>query len=142
MAGSRIIAVVGATGAQGGSLCDAILSDPAGGFACRAITRNPGSNGAKALMAKGVEVIAADLDDEASLTESFAGAHGVFGVTNYPEILSVEPVTLDDTTQGLAVSDSRMPTLLGKYKCPHSDSKGQIDHVYSDLDLPVTFLLT
>jgi len=115
-------------------------------------------------MAKGVEVIAADLDDEASLTESFAGAHGVFGVTNYPEILSVEREqqqatniasaakaanaahviwsTLDDTTQWLAVSDSRMPTLLGKYKCPHSDSKGQIDHVYSDLDLPVTFLLT
>jgi uncharacterized protein YbjT (DUF2867 family) len=50
--------------------------------------------------------------------------------------------TLDDTTQWLPVSDPRMPTLFGKYKCPHSDSKGQIDHVFTDLGLPVTFLLT
>jgi uncharacterized protein YbjT (DUF2867 family) len=164
MAGNRIVAVLGATGSQGGGLCEAILSDPDGGFACRAITRNPGSTGAKALAAKGVEVIAADLDDEASLTEAFAGAHGVFGVTNYPEIFSVEREqqqatniakaakaanvahviwsTLDDTTQWLPVSDSRMPTLLEKYKCPHSDSKGQIDHAFTDRGLPVTFLLT
>jgi uncharacterized protein YbjT (DUF2867 family) len=164
MAGNRIIAVLGATGAQGGSLCEAILSDPDSGFACRAITRNPGSDGAKALLAKGVEVVAADLDDEASLAEAFAGAHGVYGVTNYPEIFSVEREqqqatniaraakaadaahviwsTLDDTTQWLPISDARMPTLLGKYKCPHSDSKGQIDHVFTDLGLPVTFLLT
>src|SRR6185436_5221379 len=90
MADYRIIAIVGATGAQGGSLCEAVLRDPDGGFACRAITRNPGSDGAKALVAKGVEVVAADLDDEASLTQAFAGAHGVFGVTNYPEVFSVE----------------------------------------------------
>jgi hypothetical protein len=50
--------------------------------------------------------------------------------------------TLDDTTQWLPVSDSRMPTLLEKYKCPHSDSKGQIDHAFTDRGLPVTFLLT
>jgi uncharacterized protein YbjT (DUF2867 family) len=164
MAGDRIIAVVGATGSQGGSLCEAILGDPGGGFACRAITRNPGSGGAKALAAKGAEVVAADLDDEASLTAAFAGAHGVFGVTNYPELSSVEREqqqatniakaaksadaahviwsTLDDTTQWLPLSDPRMPTLLGKYKCPHSDAKGQIDHVFTDLGLPATFLLT
>jgi uncharacterized protein YbjT (DUF2867 family) len=164
MADNRIIAVLGATGSQGGSLCDAILSDPEGGFACRAITRNPRSHGAKTLAARGIEVVAADLDDEASLTRAFTGAHGVYGVTNYPEISSVEREqqqatniaraardakaahviwsTLDDTTQWLPISDPRMPTLLGKYKCPHSDSKGQIDHVFTDLRLPVTFLLT
>jgi uncharacterized protein YbjT (DUF2867 family) len=146
------------------------LSDPDSGFSCRALTRNPGSEGAKALAAKGVEIVAADLDDEASLTEAFAGAHGVYGVTNYPEIFRVEGEnsvkreqqqatniaraakaanaahviwsTLDDTTQWLPVSDARMPTLLGKYKCPHTDSKGQIDPVFTDLGLPVTFLLT
>ena len=39
MADKKIIAVVGATGAQGGGLARAI--DPNGGFACRAITRDP-----------------------------------------------------------------------------------------------------
>ena len=164
MAGDKIIAVVGATGAQGSGLCEAILADPDGGFACRAITRNPGSDKAKALAARGAEVVAADLDDEASLAAAFRGAHGVFGVTNYPETGSVEREqqqatniaraartadaahviwsTLDDTTQWLPLSDPRMPTLFGKYKVPHSDSKGQIDHVFTDLGLPTTFLLT
>ena len=39
----KIIAVVGATGAQGGGLVRAILADPGGGFAVRAITRDPDS---------------------------------------------------------------------------------------------------
>ncbi len=164
MADTRIIAVVGATGSQGAGLCEAILGDADGGFACRAITRNPGSDKARALAAKGAEVVAADLDDEASLAAAFRGAHGVFGVTNYPEVGSVEREqqqatniakaaraadaahviwsTLDDTTRWLPLSDPRMPTLLGRYKVPHSDSKGQIDHVFTDLGLPTTFLLT
>lgn len=164
MAGDRIIAVLGATGSQGGGLCEAILRDPEGGFACRAITRNPGSDKAKALAAKGLEVVAADLDDEASLAAAFRGAHGVFGVTNYPEAGSVEREqqqavniaraaktvdaahviwsTLDDTSQWLQLDDPRMPTLFGKYKVPHSDAKGQIDHVFTDLGVPTTFLLT
>ncbi|HEY5412662.1 MAG TPA: NmrA/HSCARG family protein [Caulobacteraceae bacterium] len=164
MAGHKIIAVLGATGSQGAGLCEAILGDPDGGFACRALTRNPGSDKAKALEAKGAEVAPADLDDEASLAAAFRGAHGVFGVTNYPEAGSVEREqqqaaniakaartadaarviwsTLDDTTQWLPLSDPRMPTLMGRYKVPHSDSKGQIDHVFTDLGLPTTFLLT
>ncbi len=164
MAGNRIIAVVGATGSQGAGLCEAILGDPDGGFACRAITRNPGSDKARALAARGAEVVAADLDDAASLAAAFKGAHGVFGVTNYPEAASVEREqqqavniaeaasganaahviwsTLDDTTRWLPLSDPRMPTLFGKYKVPHSDAKGQIDHVFTDLGLPTTFLLT
>ena len=164
MAGRKTIAVLGATGAQGAGLCEAILGDPDAGFACRAITRNPGSEKARALAVKGAEVVAADLDDVTSLTAAFRGAHGVFGVTNYPEAGSVDREqqqatniakaartadvahviwsTLDDTTQWLPLSDPRMPTLLGGYKVPHSDAKGQIDHVFTDLGLPTTFLLT
>ena len=164
MAGNRIVAVVGATGAQGSGLCETILNDPDGAFACRAITRNPRSEAAKALAARGAEVVAGDLDDVASLIRAFDGAHGVFGVTSFVETASVEREqqqatniadaakaagaahviwsTLDDTTQWLPLSDQRMPTLEGKYKCPHSDSKGQIDHAFTDLGLPVTFLLT
>jgi uncharacterized protein YbjT (DUF2867 family) len=170
MGSTNVIAVLGSTGAQGGSLCDAIIADPEGRFTCRAITRTPGSDRARALESRGVEVVAADLDDEASLIRAFAGAHGVFGVTSYPEIFRAEGdnavqreqrqavniaraakavaarhviwSTLDDTTQWLPLSDPRMPTLMGRYKVPHTDSKGQIDHVFSDLGLPVTFLLT
>ena len=47
MVDRKIIAVVGATGAQGGGLARAILADPNGGFACRAITRDPNKDKAK-----------------------------------------------------------------------------------------------
>jgi uncharacterized protein YbjT (DUF2867 family) len=60
MADKKVIAVVGATGAQGGGLCQAILDDPNGGFACRAVTRDPQKGQAKALAARGAEVVKAD----------------------------------------------------------------------------------
>src|SRR6202034_4841968 len=81
MAEKKVIAVVGATGAQGGGLVRAILADPDGGFAARAITRDPSSDKAKELAALGAEVVAGDVDDEASLAKAFAGAHGAFCVT-------------------------------------------------------------
>ena len=81
MADKKIIAVVGATGAQGGGLVRAILADPAGGFAARAITRDVDSDKAKALARLGAEVVAADVDDEASLARAFAGAYGAYCVT-------------------------------------------------------------
>lgn len=166
MADKKIIAVVGSTGSQGGGLCQAILSDPSGGFACRAITRDPGKDKAKALAAKGAEIVAADLNDEASVAKAFAGAHGVYGVTNYWEIFSVDKEqqqatniaraakaagakhviwsTLEDTRRWVPLSEGtgRMPILQEKYRCPHFDSKGGVDHVFTDLGLPVTFLLT
>ncbi|WP_350278340.1 NmrA/HSCARG family protein [Kribbella sp. HUAS MG21] len=80
---TKLIAVVGATGAQGGALVRAIQADPAGDFAVRALTRNPDSAAAKELAAAGAEVVAADLDDEASIRAAFDGAYGAFVVTNY-----------------------------------------------------------
>ena len=68
--------------------CRAILADPNGGFAVRAITRDPSKDKAKALAAAGAEVVQADLDDVESLKKAFAGAHGVFGVTNFWEHFS------------------------------------------------------
>lgn len=79
----KLIAVVGATGAQGGGLAHAILEDPSGEFAVRALTRNPESAAAKALAAAGAEVVAADLDDEASVRAAFEGVYGAYVVTNY-----------------------------------------------------------
>src|SRR5918998_2396149 len=87
---TKIIAVVGSTGAQGGGLCRAILADKSGEFACRAITRDPSKDKAQALAAAGAEVVKADIDDVESLKKAFAGAHGVYGVTNFWEHLSPE----------------------------------------------------
>ena len=83
MTSKKIIAVVGATGAQGGGLARAILADSDGPFSVRALTRDPESTAAKALAALGAEVVEADLNDEPSLAAAFDGAHGVFVVTNY-----------------------------------------------------------
>jgi uncharacterized protein YbjT (DUF2867 family) len=79
----KIIAVVGATGAQGGGLVRAILADPDGAFTARALTRNAGSDAARGLASHGAEVIEADLDDETSLRKAFDGAYGAYVVTNF-----------------------------------------------------------
>src|ERR1700686_3405786 len=81
MAEKKIIAVLGATGAQGGGLVRAILSDPSGGFAARALTRDVNSDKAKELAKLGAEVVAADVDDPESLKRAFEGAYGAFCVT-------------------------------------------------------------
>jgi len=160
----RIIAVVGATGAQGSGLCRAILNDKGGGFRVRALTRNPGSDKAKELARLGAEVVAADVDDEKSLEKAFRGAYGAFCVTFFWEHFSPEKEyahasamahaaknagvkhviwsTLEDTRRWVPLSDDRMPTLMGKYKVPHFDAKGEADRVFTDLGLPVTFLPT
>jgi uncharacterized protein YbjT (DUF2867 family) len=160
----KIIAVVGATGAQGGGLVRAIMNDPNGGFAARAITRKKDSDKAKALAKMGAEVVEADLDDKASLEKAFAGAYGAYCVTNFWEHFSAEKeqvqarnmadaaraaglkhviwATLEDVRRYVPLSDNRMPTLQGKWKVPHFDGKGSSDHVWKDLGVPTTLLFT
>lgn len=82
---AKIIAVTGATGAQGGGVVNVMNKTP--GWTVRAVTRNPSSDAAKKLTAEGIEVVAADMDDEASLRAAFEGVHAVFGVTNWWEHL-------------------------------------------------------
>jgi uncharacterized protein YbjT (DUF2867 family) len=164
MPDKKIIAVIGATGAQGGGLVRAIQADKSGAFAARAITRNPNSEKAQALRAQGVEVVAADADDQASLERAFAGAYGVFALTNFWEHFSPERElvqarnqaqaakaagvqhviwsTLEDTRKWVPLEDNRMPTLQGKYKVPHFDAKGEADQIFRDLGVPTTLLLT
>ena len=162
MADRKVIAVVGATGAQGGSLARAILEDAAGGFACRAITRDPGKDKARALAAKGAEVVKADLDDVESVKKAFAGAYGAFCVTNFWEHFSAEKEkaqaknladaaraaavkhviwsTLEDTRKLMASGDTRMPMLQQRYRVPHFDAKAEADAFFSGL--PITYLVT
>lgn len=163
MSEKKVIAVVGATGAQGGGLVRAILADPSGGFAARAITRDPSSAASQALAAAGAEVVAGDVDDPASLERAFAGAYGAYCVTFFwahfsPEkeqaqakhmadaakaagVQHVVWSTLEDTRKWIPKGDNRMPTLMGKYKVPHFDAKGESDHYFSDAGAPTTFLL-
>ena len=164
MSSRKVIAVVGATGAQGGGLVRAIAGDPGGGFSARAITRDVRSDKAKALAALGAEVVAGNVDDVESLKKAFHGAHGIYCVTFYWEHFSPERETaqatamataakdagarhviwstFEDTRKWVPLTDDRMPTLMGQYKVPHFDSKAQANHVFTDLGLPVTFLLT
>ncbi len=164
MAEKKIIAVVGATGAQGGGLVRAILSEPNSGFTARAITRDSNSDKAKELAKLGAEVVAADIDDIESLKRAFAGAYGAFCVTFFWAHFSPEKElaeakamaqaakhtglqhviwsTLEDTRQWVPLSDNRMPTLQGKYKVPHFDAKGEANQLFTALGLPVTLLNT
>lgn len=79
---SKLICVVGATGNQGGSVARRFL---AAGFRVRGLTRNIASPTAQALSAAGIEVVAADLADPASLAAAFRGANVIFSVTNFWE---------------------------------------------------------
>jgi uncharacterized protein YbjT (DUF2867 family) len=164
MAEPKVIAVLGATGAQGGGLVRAILADPEGGFTARAVTRNAGSDKAKALADAGAEVVEADVDDPASLRAAFEGAYGAFCVTFFWEHFSPEREitqakgmaqaareaglehviwsTLEDTRKWVPLEDDRMPTLQGRYKVPHFDAKGESDAAFRDLGVPATCLRT
>src|SRR5216110_1914935 len=159
---AKVIAVIGSTGSQGGGLCNAILSDPSGGFSCRAITRKIDGDKAKALAGRGAQVVNADLDDVESLKKAFAGAYGVYGVTNFWEHFSGEKEkaqakniadaakaagvkhviwsTLEDTRKLMAADDKRMPMLQEKYRVPHFDAKAEADAYFSGL--PTTDLVT
>jgi uncharacterized protein YbjT (DUF2867 family) len=164
MSEKKVIAVVGATGSQGGGLVRAILKDKDGGFRVRALTRNVNSDSAKELAKLGAEVVAADVDDRESLRRAFDGAHGAYCVTFYWAHFSPEREiseartlaevaketgikhaiwsTLEDTRRWVPLTDNRMPTLQGKYKVPHFDTKGSSDAYFTELGVPTTLLLT
>ena len=74
----KLIAVIGATGQQGGAVVRALQAG--GQFTVRALTRNPGKHRELA-----EEVVEADLDRRETLKAAFEGAHGVFLVTNFWE---------------------------------------------------------
>ena len=93
-------------------------------------------------------MVSADIDDVESLTKAFSGAYGAYCVTFYwshfsPEKEKVEAAnmakaakaaglkhvvwsTLEDTRKWVPLSDNRMPTLMGNYKCPTSTRSNQI----------------
>jgi uncharacterized protein YbjT (DUF2867 family) len=155
---------MGATGAQGGGLVRAILNDKDSPFALRALTRDVNSDKARALADMGAEVVFADLDDQKSLENAFAGAYGAFCVTFFWAHFSPDQEkagaramasalktagvkhaiwsTLEDTRKFIPLTDNRMPTLLGEYKVPHFDAKEESNEFFIAAGVPTTFLYT
>ena len=160
----KVITVIGATGNQGGGLARAILNDPDKPFRLRAVTRHPSSDNAAELARRGAEIVEANLDDVDSVKRAFRGAYGAYCVTNFWEHFSPEKElsqaasmaqaakdeglqhvvwsTLEDTRQWVPLDDKRMPTLMGKYKVPHFDAKGEANGQFTNRGVPTTFMLT
>jgi uncharacterized protein YbjT (DUF2867 family) len=159
----RIITVFGATGAQGGGLARAILAHPGSGFTVRAVTRKPDSESARALAKAGAQLVAADMDDAASIERAMRGAYGAYCVTNFWEHFNPERElaqaaamadgaaraglqhviwsTLEDTRNFFPPDGRRMPVLMGKYNVSHFDAKGEADTLFTS-KVPTTLLYT
>ncbi|KAK9233795.1 hypothetical protein V1525DRAFT_351301 [Lipomyces kononenkoae] len=158
---SKLVVVVGATGGQGGSVVSALLQDKS--FTIRGITRNPGSENAKKLAAQGVEIVAADLNDEDSLVKAFAGAYAIFAVTDFFEPfkkMDGHAAAEVEYQQGvnMATAASKTPSLQhyiwstlpyshklshGKVTVPHFDGKARVDEFirkHSQLLAKTTFI--
>jgi len=163
MGSKKIITVFGATGAQGSGLVRAILQDKNSSFTARAVTRDIHSDKAKELAGLGAELVAADIDDPASVDKALEGAYGAYFVTFFWAHFSAEKEkaeaaifanaakkanlqhaiwsTLEDTREYVPLTDDRMPTLHGQYKVPHFDGKGESDKFFIAAGVPTSFLL-
>ncbi len=161
---AKTIAVLGATGRQGGSVARALQCDATGAFRVRAITRRPDGHRAQALARSGADVVYGDADDVESLKRAVDGAYGAYCMTDFwehgdPErerrqgtamaaaaraagLQHVIWSTLEDTRRYVPLSDDRLPTLLGRYKVPHYDAKAECDGAFLASGVPTTFLLT
>lgn len=164
MSDKKIIAVLGATGSQGGGLARAILADRGSLFAVRALTRDPTSEKAQELAKLGAEVVKVDAGSMASLRKAFDGAFGAFCVTFFWEHFLPEKEmaqaqamataakmadvkqliwsTLEDTRLKVPLKDNRMPTLMERYKVPHFDAKGEADKLFKQAGVAATYMRT
>jgi len=131
----KLIAVIGATGQQGGGVLRALQAR--GQFKVRALTRNPDKHRELA-----EEVVEGDLDKPETLKAAFEGAHGVFLVTNFREEGTDE---LKQATAAIrAAKDAGVKHFIwstlpdveaisgGKFNVPHFTGKAKIDRVVKD----------
>jgi len=133
----QLVAVIGGTGAQGGGVVDALLAKPE--FTVRVPSRDPNSKAAKALAAKGVEVVAADLLDPRSLHRAFEGAWGAFLVTSFWDSTQMSRETEIGTGAVNAARAAGVKHLVwstlpdcdrlsgGRFKVVHFSGKARVD---------------
>jgi uncharacterized protein YbjT (DUF2867 family) len=131
----KLIAVVGATGQQGGAVVCALRGGNR--FKVRALTRNPAKHRELA-----DEVVEADLNRPETLASAFDGAHGVFLVTNFQEHGADE---LKQATAAVrAAKDSGVKHFIwstlpnveaiskGKFHVPHFTGKAKVDRIVKE----------
>jgi uncharacterized protein YbjT (DUF2867 family) len=129
---TKILTAFGATGNQGGSVIRSILAHPqlSKTYSIRAVTRDPSKPAAVELKKLGVEVVAADLNDAASVKAAIKGASVVFGVTNFWEKMSAELETQQGKTIVDACKEENVDRLIFSTLLNVSEvTKGRITHV-------------
>lgn len=140
----KTIVVLGATGQQGGAVAGALISD--GRWRVRALSRNPNSDAARQLAARGFEVVAGNMDDPASLRAALNGAHGVFSVQGTDHGGEVE------FKRGIAVADAALAAGVEHFiyssvggadrrsGVPHFESKWRIEEHIRNIGLASTIV--
>ena len=136
------ILVAGATGQQGGAVLRHLL---AGGFAVRALTRDPEADKARPVRAAGAELVKGDLSDRASLDAALEGVYGVFSMAT-PFELGMDAEILQGTTLGDAAKAAGVEHYVYSSvggaerdsRVPHFESKWAIENHLRALGLPLT----
>jgi len=131
----KLIAVIGATGQQGGAVVRAL--QPSGQFKVRALTRDPDKHHDLA-----DEIIRADLNRPETLRSAFEGAYGVFLVTNFWEKGTDEPKQATAAVRAARDAGvkhcvwSTLPNVEaisgGKFDVPHFTGKARIDRTVKE----------
>ncbi|KAJ5288405.1 hypothetical protein PENANT_c076G03165 [Penicillium antarcticum] len=151
---AKLLTVIGATGTQGGSVVAAALTS--GNYNIRGVTRDINSNASKTLISKGIEMVAADWNDEESLVKAFAGSYAIYAVTNFWASFATQIIEDSielEATQGINMAKaaantaslqhfiwSTVPDNLrisgGKHSVAHFEGKIRVDQfIKQDKDL-------
>ncbi|MCS0600821.1 NmrA/HSCARG family protein [Streptomyces sp. LP11] len=138
------VLVLAATGGQGRAVTDALL---ARGAPVRALVRDPGRDSARALTARGVEVVAGSLSDRDSLAAAMGGVAGVFAYTT-PFEAGLEAEVEQGRAVLAAAARQRVPHLVFSSVAgadrdsgvPHFESKARIEAELTGGDVPYTVL--
>jgi len=144
MSAQQTILVAGATGQQGGAVARHLRD---GGFAVRALTRDPDGEKARRLREAGVELACGDLTDRASLDAALEGVYGVFSMaTPFEQGMDAEVLqgtTLGDAAKAAGAQHYVYSSVGGAdrdSKVPHFESKWQVEEHLRSLDLPLTIV--
>ncbi|MFC6940327.1 NmrA/HSCARG family protein [Salinirubellus sp. GCM10025818] len=137
------VLVVGATGTQGGSVIDALLDGEYGEFEVRGLTRDATGERARALAARGVELVEGDLADPSGLARSLEGVGGVF----YPSFGGDREATYGrnvvDAARGAGVTHLVVSTggnCDDRPGIPHVDTKADVEDYLRESGVPATVL--
>ncbi|KAJ4298265.1 hypothetical protein N0V90_006165 [Kalmusia sp. IMI 367209] len=103
MPAKKTIAIVGATGNQGGSVASIFSKLP--GWHVRGLTRDPSKPAYAHLKEQGIELVRAELDDVDSLKKAFAGATVIFGTTDFWQHMSSPSAQSEAAARGITTNE-------------------------------------